>query len=348
MKNLCIFTLLLITFTSCEKAILGEDEVNNPENNFQIFWDDFDQHYGLFTARGWDWDSIYQVYQPQVTPLTTDDELWEVFRSMVDYLDDSHTFVYQPHVRFFSGNSSSDEQVESEFSLEVLEENYLDNLQFWPNIPDERIYKFGQVRNKDIGYIYLNAVEFEDPAVIDEVLDQIGNHQAIILDLRNNHGGSDDSAAELAGRFADGEHFIYTVQEKNGPARDDFTAPREYFTQRKGRNFFDKPLILLTDRITVSAAEILTSHLKAFELVTQIGDRTSGDFSDTGMRRFLPNGWQYQYSIMMFLQPDGSTLDGVGHLPNIQVRNSAMDIEAGNDLVMERALNFLFEEYGIE
>ena len=66
--------------------------------------------------------------------------------------------------------------------------------------------------------------------------------------------------------------------------------------------------------MTMSAAETLLLHLKAFSQVTQIGDTTAGDFSACGMRRFLPNGWQYQYSIMMTLLPDGRSLDGIGHI----------------------------------
>ena len=66
------------------------------------------------------------------------------------------------------------------------------------------------------------------------------------------------------------------------------------------------------------------------------------------MRRFLPNGWQYQYSIMMSLLPDGRSLDGIGHIPDIQIRNSAYNIQFDIDLVFEKALEYLFDEYGIE
>lgn len=91
----------------------------------------------------------------------------------------------------------------------------------------------------------------------------------------------------------------------------------------------------------------MTIYLKANPQLTQIGTETAGDFSDTGMNRFLPNGWIYQYSIMKFLLPDGTSLDGVGHVPDIYVRNTEADIAAGNDVVLNRAFTFLFEEYGI-
>ena len=67
MKRITLILLLLVALPGCKKLFLGEDEPNDPVNNFELFWQDFDQHYGLFQARGWDWDSIYHVYQPQVT-----------------------------------------------------------------------------------------------------------------------------------------------------------------------------------------------------------------------------------------------------------------------------------------
>lgn len=351
MKNLITIILIIPILFSCEKILLGEDEPNNPENNFEIFWQDFDQHYGLFQARAWDWDSIYSVYRPQVNAFTTDEELWQNFKEMISYLDDGHTFIYDPSGNhFFASGSEEDSIVEAEFSINLIQTNYIENFKDIPNTgtDDEDVYIYGKVKNKDIGYVYLNGIEASDDDFMDGVLTEIGHHKAIILDLRNNFGGDDLTGEAIAGRFADGEHFIYTVQERNGPNHTDFANKKEYFTEKNGSEHFSKPLIVLTDKMTVSAAEILLLHLKSFEQVTQIGDTTAGDFSDVGMRRFLPNGWQYQYSIMMFLLPDGSSLDGIGHIPDVHIRNSVSSIQTGNDEVFNKAIQYLFDQYGIE
>jgi carboxyl-terminal processing protease len=343
--------LLLVVLSGCEKLILGEDEPNDPVNNFELLWQDFDQHYGLFLARGWDWDSIYHVYQPQVTAQTTEKELWSVFRNMISYLDDRHSFISNPKQGwFFASGSEENWAVATEFSIDLVKNKYIEDYQSIPNtgINDQDVYIYGKVKNKDIGYVYLNGIVANDMDFMDFVLGQIGHHKAIIIDLRNNSGGDDLIAEAIAGRFADGEHFIYTVQERNGLNHTDFAEKKNYYTHIKGNEHFSKPLIVLTDRMTVSAAEILLLHLKSFSQVTQIGDTTSGDFSDVGIRRFLPNGWQYQYSIMMYLLPDGRSLDGIGHVPDIQIRNSAYDIQSDIDLVFEKAVEFLFDEYGIE
>ena len=126
---------------------------------------------------------------------------------------------------FFRSGSEENSFVEAEFSLSLVKRKYLET---WQNIPntgssiDEDEYLYGKVKSRDIGYVYLNGMEADDRDFMDHVLRQIGNHKAIILDLRNNLGGDDLTAEAIAGRFADGEHFIYTGQERNGPNHDGF------------------------------------------------------------------------------------------------------------------------------
>lgn len=335
--------LLFIITSSCQRLVLGEDEANDPENNFELFWQDFDEHYGLFTVRGWDWDSIYTEFRPRVTAQTTDEELFAVFRDMVNYLDDSHTFVYWPGQDFFSGNSADDDRIAAEFSLPLILEQ-LDIV----DSSSARGFVYGNLRDRNIGYLYLAGIGMEDLSFGDQLLRDIGDQEALIIDLRNNTGGDDNMGAAFAGRFADRTELAYTVQERSGPAHDDFAPERGYFLRPAGPIQYQKPVVILTDRITVSAAEVMLIYFRMLPHVTQIGTPTSGDFSDTGMRRFLPNGMQYQYSIMKFLLPDGTHLDGKGHTPNIEVRNTEAEINAGTDRILDRAFRFLFEEYGIE
>lgn len=353
-KKLSIIIIILI-LTSCEKVFLGNDEANNPENNFELFWNDFDKHYALFEARNWDWDSIYNQYRPQINSSTTDDELWDIFKEMVTYLDDSHTGISRnpdDEDMFFWSGCEGNDITKQEFSIELLKSKYLENVVYFDgdeNNPEEDGFFYGKVKNKNIGYIYLQNIDLSGSAdVFDDILNQIGLYDAIIFDIRNNEGGEDTYAAEIAGRFADGEHFIYTVQERNGPKHTDFTGKKKYFSKPIGANNYSKPVILLTDQITVSAADIFTLHMKSFHNVTQIGTATAGDYSDIGMLRFLPNGWVYNYSIMMYLLPNGKSLDGIGSIPDVYIKNSITDIQNGNDKVIERAVQYLFDEYGIQ
>ncbi|TXF88818.1 S41 family peptidase [Neolewinella aurantiaca] len=345
MKNIIfLFALITLSLTGCQKMVLGEDEANNPENNFELFWNDFDRHYALFGVRGWNWDSIYTEFRPQVTQQSLPDELWDIQRQMIAYLDDSHTFIYRPGVSFFASGSEEDERTATEFSLPLIIDKYLETI----DSSSENEYIYGNCTGRNIGYLYLGGMKIEDESIIDDMITNIGDNDAIIIDLRNNTGGDDNAGAAIAGRFADHEGLVYTVQERNGPAHTDFAGKTEYFLRRQGPRQFLKPVVLLTDYITVSAAEVFLIYMSSREQTTLIGTPTSGDFSDTSMRRFLPNGTEYQYSIMKFLLPDGTSIDGTGHIPDLFIRNSAEDIAAENDRVLERAFTFLFEEYGIE
>ncbi|GLR19187.1 hypothetical protein [Portibacter lacus] len=44
----------------------------------------------------------------------------------------------------------------------------------------------------------------------------------------------------------------------------------------------------------------------------------------------------------------GESLDGVGHVPDVYVKYTATDIISGNDKVIEKAIQYLYDEYQIE
>ncbi len=344
MKKAIVFIALII-LSSCSSIILDEDEQNTQSNNFDLFWNDFDQHYGLFGVRNINWNDLYTMYQPQVNDNLSNEELWNVMSNLIEHLDDSHTTLYDGRGNRYTSGNVLNEQSKTEISEELIVSKYLD---FHTEIPSENNLSFGKIKNKNIGYIYLGSMKGENPSIIDDIVNKLDNYNAIIFDIRQNTGGDDRYVARIAKAFSDGEHFIYTVQTRNGPNHSDFDEKKKYYTQYDENKIFPKPVLVLTDRATVSAAEVFLLHMKSFANVTQIGDTTAGDFSVVGNMRFLPNGWHYHYSIQKFLLPNGESLDGVGHIPDIYVKNSEVDITAKNDKVIDTAIEYLFNEYGIE
>jgi len=332
---------------ACEKIILGDDEVNSPENNFELFSKDFKEHYALFGVRNLDWDSIYLAKKPLVNSNTNNTELWNIFVDMLAYLDDSHTFIANQFDReFFVSGTENRVKIEDEFSHDLVRSKYIEAVNTIKDYIPE-FYFDGKIINKNIGYIYLGGIGLSKKEV-DIAIKNIAGFEALIIDIRNNGGGDDFYAADFANRFADEEKVAYTVEEKNGPRENDFAVQKIYSTKPSDRERYDKPIVVLTDEITVSAAEVFLLYTKQIDDITQIGTYTSGDFSDTGMNRFLPNGWEYQMSIMKFLTPEGKSLDGLGHKPDVFAKNEISDIENETDLVLEKAIDYIFYTYGIE
>jgi carboxyl-terminal processing protease len=348
MRRIINLFLAALLFSACEEALLGTEEPNTPEHCFDMLWNDFDQHYSLFYIKKTNWDSLYQVYRPQVNENTGQKQLWETMTNMLEVLNDSHTVLYYENDRrnFSSGYALNEKAIEEEFSLDVLKRRYTGAL---TRIESEEDLFYGKVKNKDIGYIFLRKTQGDNPeGALEEVMRELSGHKAIILDLRTNAGGFAFYSKTFAGAFSDGEHLVGTVQVRNGPNHSDFNEKINEVTTKTGADQFLKPVIVLTDRATISGGEYLTIHMRSFNHVTHIGDTTAGDFGAAGIRRFLPNGWSYTYSIKMFLLPNGSSLDGIGIVPDVYVKNTKDDIDAGYDKVLEKAIQYLFETYGIE
>lgn len=337
-----ICTLFLLT--SCEELIIDANEKNTPENNFEILWDDFDRHYALFIPKNVNWESLHQIYRPQVTSKTTEQQLWKTITKMLDHLNDGHTTLENPAEQwFFESGDSLNVLPEEEFDIDLVKNNYLE----YYSPTTEPSMSYGKIKDRDVGYIYINLMTGLFAPRIDNVVDALLNHKAIIVDIRNNGGGQDEYAHRVAGAFADGDHFVFTIQTRNGVNYSDFDEKLKVFAKRQGDKQYTKPVIVLTDRYAASAAETFLLDMLSFKHVHNIGDTTAGDFSNVSNTKFLPNGWIYKYSHQLVLMPDGKNLDGIGIAPQVYIKNTKATIAAGNDLVMNKAIDFLWVTYGI-
>ena len=61
---------------------------------------------------------------------------------------------------------------------------------------------------------------------IEIALTEMGNIQGLIVDVRNNDGGNDRNAKDIAGRFTNERRLYRHVQWRNGPDHSDFTSFR--------------------------------------------------------------------------------------------------------------------------
>lgn len=334
-------------FCSCEKMVLGEEEENDPINNFEILWNDFDQHCGIIFPQKLNWDSLYRVYRPMVTEQTTQEELWDIFTQLLDNFDDEHTSLEDPaNNKVYVSGSEGIAYAQESFSIDLIGSKYLESISDTRNAPE---LKFGKVKDKKIGYIWLGDVDGNSgEEAIAEILAGIGDQDAIIFDVRDNGGGDDRFALGMTDAFADENERIMSVQTRNGPNHDDFDEIVWKSKTNDGTDQYLKPVIIITHRYTVSAAEYVTIHLRANDQVTHIGETTAGAFSSVGNQRFLPNGWLYKYPVQMILDPEGKPLVGKGLVPEIEVINTPEDIVANTDKVLETAIQYLFDTYGIE
>ncbi len=337
--NIVFVIATLLSLAACDELLLGEKQENTPVNNFEMLWGDIDKMYGGFAVKEIDWDSLYDVYRPQVNNNTSDAELYNIFSKMLGQLDDNHVSliptntglpVYQSGIVGRLGTFT-------DFRLSAIADNYIDSLKRY-----SATILYGTLKG-NVGYILLGGMEegistYEK--AFDFLLEEFKNTDGIIIDVRNNPGGIDQESVYIAGRFATEAKTGFKFRLKNGPEHDNFTPFYEYTVSPQGKTQYTKGVAVMTHRFSISAAETFTLAMREYDHVTIVGDTTSGAFSDMTSRE-LPNGWVYSISIGDWRSADGTSYEGIGVPPDVLVQNDSTDIANGRDEALEKAIALL-------
>jgi carboxyl-terminal processing protease len=188
-----------------------------------------------------------------------------------------------------------------------------------------------------VGYVHIASFGGGGGAdEIDEALASFGDATAVILDVRNNGGGSSNLAEAIAGRFVDGERVFAHVRWRNGPAHGDLTDYIALRVKPAARQFAGS-VIVLTNRKAVSASEHFVLALRSQPSIVLVGDTTAGALGNP-MIRELPNGWTYRLPQWIEYGPQREPYEGIGVAPAVVVRATAADSSAGRDVQLETAL----------
>lgn len=300
-----------------------------PEQTFEAFWSLYDRHYALFQVKGVDWDAVHAVYRPRVTAATSRDELFAVFSSVIGHLNDVHISVRdEPGNRVArSGGLSPDS---GEFSLDVIARAYASG-----NLAERAggLVRFARLSG-GIGYIHLTA--FRHPTAtadaIDEAMASFGDTRVIILDVRNNGGGSDRVAQIVANRLGRGRSLYMTAAPRLPGGG--FGQAVEWWRESGA---FTGRVIVLTNRRTISAAENLVLAMRTVPGAMIVGDTTAGAMADT-VPMAIGDGWTFTVPVNVMRDRDGVSWEGVGLAPALWVRNTPEAVRAGRDAVLELAI----------
>lgn len=145
----------------------------------------------------------------------------------------------------------------------------------------------------------------------EDVISSLENPDTIIIDLRDNIGGSDETVNYLAGYFFEKKTKLSTSYQWNNQAQEIWASPKlqsSFLSETK--------LIILTSQSTFSAAEIFTQRLQSFERAIVIGESTPGAAHRTAtylMSDVFLLHWPYERSVHAKTNQD---LEGIGIKPN--------------------------------
>ena len=336
-------------------AVCEQEAVNSSLNNFDIFWTTFDEHYPFFAMHGVDWRRLRDDHRPKITDKTTPEELFGIFKAMLEPLHDAHIGLSgTSQKQRFRGMRENTERVDDKTSRKIaaiVETNYMHGkLETWCNGQ----VSYGMLPDS-IGYLRITAFagyavprDFDNQAkALEEALDKAfagaDALKGLIIDVRINHGGSDVLGVAVAERLAAKQYLAFAKRARNDPADPSrFTDPQEMQVRVSTRPHFYGRVVLLTAGNTVSAGETFTMSLMGRSPpVTRVGENTQGVFSDV-LGRKLPNGFRFGLPNEIFLTADGQTFDGPGIPPHVLVPVfHQKDLEKGRDRALEKAMEIL-------
>jgi len=347
MKKINQLTILviIILMSACQ-LFLPPDPDNNPMGIFDSIWNDFNETYALFDVKGINWNEVYNQFFPLIRSDMTDRELFNVCADMIKILDDSHVYLSSPFAYVNSGGWL-DESNNEPFSLDVVG-TYLSG----GGIKTEKgMFMYGTfLSNPEIGYIFVRAFANNElvtggsqdwAKAIDGIVQSLANTDSLVLDLRGNTGGLPSNVQYISSRFASVQKDYANVRTKNGFGRNDYSSPITFSITPAGTRY-TKPIVLLTNKQTISGGEWFTLALLSQDHVTHAGGTSNGAFS-LSLERQLINGWIYGVSVQIVEDKNGICHEGTGIIPEFEVTNTAADIEIGVDKQLEFAKDFLLE-----
>ncbi len=335
-KILTLVVLFSLMVSSCHEV---KEYPDNASGNFEALWKVLDEHYCFFEEKGVDWDAVHDKYARRIGEEMTSQELFDVCADMLDELRDGHVNLTSAFNTSYYRKWWSD--YPQNFSLRLIEESYFN---FNYRQSSGMLYGF---LNENIGYIYYGS--FSSPVGegnLDNVLYFLSSAQGLIIDVRDNGGGNLTNVETLVSRFITEPTVVGYISHKTGPGHNDFSEPRAitYNPAALGSIRWGKPVIVLANRSSFSAANNFVSIMKLLPGVKVVGATTGGG-SGVPFSSEIPNGWSVRFSACSMLDAQRvSTEQGVVPSEGCAVDMDVNDALAGKDTILEFAIALLQSE----
>jgi len=352
-----ISLLLCSTFINVGLVFSQSTEEDYLET-YDKFCEIFNQNYASFEEKGIDWATMCAESRSQITSSTTDDELFEILTNMLSRLNDGHVSLRARDIdKGFDASRSSRimDEIKSipsqdrrplffKMTEETLYRNGFEKIKtIGPKFRDEPLFHYTD--NGRLGYLrftrsFSTLLVMKGPklnAQLNQVFKSFQNTEGLIIDVRFNMGGTDEFSEKIVSRLIDEEIIGYYKQTRKDGEFGELTSKK---VKPKGKTPYNGQVVLLTNDVTVSAADVLALMMSQLPQVTIIGECSNGSFSDLWNRK-LPNGWRLTLSNQRYLSSDMKNYEGLGLPVDIEVLNMLQDIEKEEDSVLNVGLELL-------
>lgn len=165
---------------------------------------------------------------------------------------------------------------------------------------------------RHVGYVRVKQLTANSAQLVQNAINELlaQGAGAFVLDIRNNPGGYLSQAVTLSSLFMNGGTVV-EVRTVDGQSAKSAT----------GQPATNLPVILITNKNTAAAAEVIAAALKDSRRATLVGERTMGKGSVQVISE-LSFGGALRYTAAYYLTPEGHDIDNVGVSPEIDIAAS--------------------------
>ncbi|MBB1268492.1 S41 family peptidase [Shewanella sp. SR44-3] len=178
--------------------------------------------------------------------------------------------------------------------------------------------------DNEIGYIHLASFQEDTTTAIRQQAIAWQNHKltGVILDLRNNPGGLLDQAIGIADLFLD-KGLIVSTKGRFFDANEAYYASSEAI-------FSNVPMVVLINKGSASASEVLAAALQENNRATLMGEKSFGKGTIQSLIPMLNQGNAMKLTIAKYSTPKGNDIHSKGIEPDIKIEIAA--VTAANNM----------------
>lgn len=384
--KIIICFLLFLSVSSCRKELPDIEQPNsylggNFSEVFEAYWNGMNSNYVFWDIDPTDWDAVYKKYKPLFSGLSLNkpadvQTAFTYFKEISAQLVDSH-YNLQFSDKYLPGgiiNPAADrhraqpdyhDRINPNFFYNTIPARYIGTTNTRKAVinsgtKDQFFVISGKINN-NILYLYFSSFDLQKYAtnatikpVLDYFFDQLKNNldlKGLILDVRNNSGGSTDDLNFLVGALTDQIYTFGSSRGKSDNGRLDYSGWSDLrVTPAKDAKAFTAPVIILADQNSASMSEITTLAIQELPHGNGkfIGEKTWGAQGPRTLN-LITNSGPFQTSFfkevtmaaMVTRDKKGKVYEGIGFSPDVEVKFNAAAIAAGNDPQLEKAINLI-------